>query len=58
MMAEPGKDAEIRYNAAERQLIGMIRELKYGEIRVIVQDGKPVRAEEIKKSVVLEQDEK
>ena len=52
-MNDTEKRAEIRYNAAEKQLIHMIRDLKYGEIRVIVQDGKPVRAEEIKKSVVL-----
>ncbi|MDR0294253.1 MAG: YezD family protein [Oscillospiraceae bacterium] len=54
-MAEPEK--ETLHSYAEKQLLHMIRELKYGEIRVIVQDGKPVRAEEIKKSVVLGQDE-
>jgi hypothetical protein len=37
----------------EKLLIQMIRELKYGEIRVIVQDGKPTRVEEIRKSIVL-----
>ena len=57
-MADTAKRAEIRYSGAEKHLIHMIRELKYGEVRVIVQDGKPVRAEEIKKSIVLGQDEK
>jgi hypothetical protein len=57
-LAACAKDAEIDFNTAEKQLIRMIRELNYGEIRVIVQDSKPVRVEEIEKSVVLEQDKK
>jgi hypothetical protein len=52
-MVAANNKPEVRCNGAEAQLIHMIRELQYGEIRVIVQDGKPVRAEEIKKSVVL-----
>jgi hypothetical protein len=47
-----------RCSRAEKQLIDMIRELKYGEIRIIIQDGKPIRAEDIKKSVVLGQADK
>ena len=35
----------------ELRLIQMIRELGYGEVRIFVADGQPVRAEEIKKSV-------
>ena len=35
----------------EKRLIEMIRELGYGEVRIFVADGQPVRAEEIKKSV-------
>ena len=57
-MEDTKKPAEARCSGAEKQLIHMIRELKYGEIRVIVQDGRPVRAEEIKKSIVLGQEEK
>jgi hypothetical protein len=37
----------------ERHLIEMIRELGFGEVRIFVADGQPVRAEEIKKSVKL-----
>lgn len=35
----------------ERQLLKMIRDLKFGEIHIYVADGQPVRAEEIRKSV-------
>ena len=35
----------------ELRLIALIRELGYGEVRIFVADGQPVRAEEIKKSV-------
>ena len=35
----------------EMRLIELIRELGYGEVRIFVADGQPVRAEEIKKSV-------
>ena len=35
----------------ELRLIELIRELGYGEIRIFVAEGQPVRAEEIKKSV-------
>ncbi|MBR6530755.1 MAG: DUF2292 domain-containing protein [Clostridia bacterium] len=35
----------------EEKLLRLIRNLKFGEIRIHVADGQPVRAEEIKKSV-------
>ena len=35
----------------EERLIRLIREVQFGEIRIFVADGQPVRAEEIKKSV-------
>jgi len=35
----------------EENLLRMIRELGFGEIRIYVADGQPVRAEEIKKSI-------
>ena len=47
------KNSEIPLGVAEKQLIEMIRALNFGEIRVIVQDGKPARVEEIKKSIIL-----
>jgi len=57
-VAEDQNGAGDTLNKPEKQLIKMIRELGFGELRVIVQNGRPVRAEEIKKSVVLEQNEK
>ena len=37
----------------ERRLIKIIRELGYGELKIIIQDGRPVRVEETKKSIKL-----
>jgi len=37
----------------EKRLIEIVREIGYGEIRIIVQDGRPVRVEETKKSIKL-----
>lgn len=31
----------------------IIRSTEYGEIRIVVQEGKPIRIEEIKKSIKL-----
>ena len=40
-------------NEQEKRLVQMIRELKYGELHIFVTEGKPVRVEEIKKSIKL-----
>ena len=45
------ESAKLEFTKKEKRLIQMIRELGYGEIRIYVTDGQPVRAEEIKKSV-------
>ena len=37
----------------EHNLILMIRELDYGNVFVTVKDGKPIRAEEVRKSILL-----
>ena len=37
----------------EINLLSIIREIKYGEMKIIVQEGQPVRVEEIKKSIKL-----
>ena len=39
---------------AERQLIELIRSLEYGEIRIMVKDEKPIRIEEIRRSIQLQ----
>jgi len=48
-LLRPQKDE--KPSSREMQLLKMIRELGFGEIRIYVSDGQPVRAEEIKKSV-------
>ena len=37
----------------ERKLLTLIREIGFGEVKVFIADGQPVRVEEIKKSVKL-----
>ncbi|MBQ2898901.1 MAG: DUF2292 domain-containing protein [Oscillospiraceae bacterium] len=38
---------------AETELIKTIRSLEFGEVRVIVKDNRPIRIEEIRKSIQL-----
>ncbi len=37
----------------EANLIRLIRDIEHGELRIIIQEGQPVRVEEIKKSIKL-----
>lgn len=38
---------------AEKQLIELIRSLDYGEVRVMIKDSRPIRVEEIRRSIQL-----
>ena len=38
---------------AEKQLIELIRSLDYGEMRVMIKDSRPIRVEEIRRSIQL-----
>lgn len=38
---------------AEKQLIELVRSLNYGEVRIVVKDNKPIRVEEIRRSIQL-----
>ena len=38
---------------AEKQLIEVIRALDYGEVRVMIKDKRPIRVEEIRRSIQL-----
>lgn len=38
---------------AEKQIIQLIRALDYGEIRIMIKDKKPLRVEEIRRSIQL-----
>ena len=44
---EPKKDAPQALTEQEKKLLTMLRSLEYGELRVVVQAGRPVRVEEI-----------
>ena len=37
----------------EKKLLRLIREIGFGEIKVIINDGKPIRIEELIKSIKL-----
>jgi hypothetical protein len=52
-MAELRQPCSGILNEQEKHLLQMIRELKYGELHIFVSEGKPVRVEEIKKSIKL-----
>ena len=46
-------DAANLYTEQERKLIRILRKLEYGEVRIMIKNGAPVRIEEIKKSIKL-----
>jgi hypothetical protein len=52
-MSAKEQEQQLILNEPEQHLIQMIRDINYGELHVFIADGKPVRAEEIKKSVKL-----
>ena len=41
---------------AEKRLIEVIRSLDYGEVRVMIKDNRPIRVEEIRRSIQLPAD--
>lgn len=43
----------IRITNQEKRLCELIRTIEYGELKVIIQDSKPIRVEEVKKSIKL-----
>ncbi len=48
-----GKDEEINLTDKEFKLLKLIREIKFGEIKIIIQDSIPIRIEEVRKSIKL-----
>ena len=50
---EKKNDGELTLNSKERELLHLLREIQYGEVRIIIQAGTPVRIEEIRKSIQL-----
>lgn len=49
-------DSDVVLTNAEKKLIEVIRSLDYGEVRVMIKDNKPIRVEEIRKSIQLPTD--
>lgn len=37
----------------EKQILSLMRSVNYGELRIVINAGKPVRVEEIRKSIQL-----
>ena len=46
-------ESEIVLTKAEKQLIKILRALDYGEIRVMIKENRPIRVEEIRRSIQL-----
>ena len=46
-------DKNMVLTKAEKQLIEVIRSLDYGEVRVMIKDNRPIRVEEIRRSIQL-----
>lgn len=46
-------DKNMVLTKAEQQLIEVVRSLDYGEIRIMIKDNKPIRVEEIRRSIQL-----
>ena len=47
------RDETVILSEQERKIIRILRKMDYGEIRIIINGGKPTRMEEIKKSIML-----
>ena len=47
------REKDIILTREEEKLIRLIRSIGYGEVRVIIKERKPVRAEEIRRSIQL-----
>lgn len=47
------KNKKIVLTEEEQKVIELMRGISYGELRVIVNNSKPIRVEEIKKSIQL-----
>ena len=45
--------ANVFLSEQEQKVITILRELKYGEVKVVVQDGIAIRVDEIRKSIKI-----
>ena len=44
---------KVQLSEKEEKLIRLIREIKFGELRLFIADSQPVRLEEVRKSIKL-----
>jgi len=51
-MTEEKKDSLV-LSKQEEELIRILRGIEFGEARIVITDGRPIRIEEIKKSIKL-----
>jgi hypothetical protein len=49
----PADQTSLVLSDREKKVIRILREVKYGEIKVVVQDGIPVRMDEVRKSIKI-----
>ena len=49
----PADGGKVVLSEQEKKVIAILREIKYGEVKVVVQDGIPVRVDEIRKSIKI-----
>ena len=47
------KTLDTKFTDQEKQVIKIMRDIEYGELMVSIQGGKPVRVEEIRKSIKI-----
>ncbi|MDR1822032.1 MAG: YezD family protein [Oscillospiraceae bacterium] len=44
---------ELAVSEQEKKIILLLREIKFGEVKIVMQNGVPVRIDEIRKSIKL-----
>mgnify|MGYP000123832311 CR=1 FL=1 len=47
------KNEVMELTESERKILEILRSMQFGEVRIIITDNKPVRIEEIKRSIKL-----
>ncbi len=47
------KKTEMKLSSKEKKIIEIIRSTEYGRLKIMVQEGQPVRVEEVTKSIKL-----
>ena len=50
---EVNTSIEVEVSVQEQKILEIMHNMEFGEVRLVISDGKPVRMEEIKKNVKL-----